>query len=323
MGEAISLSSLSHFRVEVYLIGYTQQGESIIVFFRDLTANVVFYSLVIDSFQEADCNKSLEILGNNGIGTSKLDLLCWTHPDKDHTDGLLSIVSDFCNKETKVLIPYGLEAKELIVDLDDISDYIDAIFKLGNQLNRHVQTISTSDGQVRPVDDFSLMSDSTIIPVSIAALSPSNEYIAEKIYSKKAIEKNQMSIALSLDIGPYRFLMTGDVENSMIDKMREDAITNPTWLKIPHHSSTSSTKLLDILERCDVFQLISGTTVKTASGLPKQVILERYKHLSDALHCTGVSTKEDSAQYGLIKYVFDLFGEHEVQITCEGNAHVV
>lgn len=323
MGRPIVVSNSNNLRVEIYLIGYAQQGESIIVFFRDLENNAVAYCIVVDSYAEGDCNKLAEILNNNGINKSKINILCWTHPDADHSVGLETIITDYCTKDTQVLIPYGLERKDLIINLDDYSGLVDLFFNLENQQNRHVRTISAGEKQVCAIEDFDISAIPLVIPVSIAALSPSNEYIAQKIHTEKGLHKNLLSIMLVLDIGGYRFLMTGDVENTMIERMREEAMINPTWVKIPHHSSTSSTKMIEVLSQNVLFQMLSGTTVKTQSGLPNPGVVNEYKSLSEYVHCTGIPEKEGDPCFGVVKYVFDLFGKHDVHITCEGNAYCV
>ena len=322
MGTPIVISNSNNLRVEVYLIGYAQQGESVIVFIRDVANNAVAYSMVVDSYEEDCCNKITEILDNNGIKKTKLNVLCWTHPDADHSVGLETIVQDYCSKETQVLIPYGLERKDLIINLAEYAELVDKIFDLETRKNRHVRTVSSGEKQVCSIDDFEIRAAPHVIPVTIAALSPCNEYIAEKIHSGKGIHKNLLSILLVLNIGSYRFLMTGDVESSVIVKMREEAFINPTWIKIPHHASSSSTRMIEVLEQNVLFQMFSGTTVKNQSGLPEPGIISMYKALSECVHCTGIPAIEGTPCFGVIKYVFDLFGNQDVHISCEGNAHI-
>lgn len=322
MGKPIVVSSSNNLRVEIYLIGYAPQGESVIVFFRDISDNTVAYSMVVDSYEVDNCNRITEILNHNGINKSKLNVLCWTHPDADHSVGLDTIINDYCCKETQVLIPYGLESKGLISNLAEYAGLVDMIFDLETQKNRHVVTVSSVEKQVFPIDDFDILATPLIIPVTVSALSPNNEYIAGMIHSNKSIYKNLLSVSLVLNVGPYRFLMTGDVENTMIVKMREGELINPTWIKIPHHASSSSERMIDVLEQNILFQMFSGTTVKTQSGLPEADIVSRYKSLSECVHCTGIPESEGAPCFGVIKYVFDLFGNKDVHISCEGNAHL-
>ncbi len=321
MGKPIIISDVNNLRVEIYLIGYSQQGESVILLMRDLADNAIVYSIVVDSYEEEDCNKLIDILNVNGIGASKLNVLCWSHPDIDHSNGMEKIVTNYCDKETKVLIPYGIESTDLIIDRDGYAQLIDQLFELGNQRNRNVYTVSCYEQQVSPIDDFDIKAEQFEIPVTMAALAPSNEYLAEKIHAKKSVQKNMLSIMLVLTIGPYKFLMSGDVENSMIVRMRESELINPTWIKIPHHSSPSSSKMLDVLGQNDIFQMFSATTVKTQANLPDTKIVDRYNELSECVHCTGTPSTNESPCYGIIKYVFDLYGEHDIHITCEGNAY--
>ena len=63
----------------VYTIGYSVEGESIIILIKR-DDDFIEYTVVIDGYKVSSCNKTIDILEDNGI--KSIDLLCWTHPDK-------------------------------------------------------------------------------------------------------------------------------------------------------------------------------------------------------------------------------------------------
>ena len=86
--------------LENHVIGYQVQGESTVVLLKK-GDNVVF-SMVIDSYQQS-INATIDILKSNNINS--LDFLVWTHPHEDHSEGIEILLEEYCNKNTKVIIP--------------------------------------------------------------------------------------------------------------------------------------------------------------------------------------------------------------------------
>ena len=113
----IKISKCKNLLVKVFVIGYSLRGESIIMLFidKDRLDNIL-YSIVIDCFTYKNINKTEEILNEYGI--SRIDMLCWSHPDFDHTKGIDTIIHKFCNETTKIMLPQGLNGKEY-----DVIDY--------------------------------------------------------------------------------------------------------------------------------------------------------------------------------------------------------
>jgi beta-lactamase superfamily II metal-dependent hydrolase len=91
----IKISHCKNLIVKIFVIGYSQRGESVIVAFLDKESNNVLYTIVIDSFTYKGINKTLDLLNQYNI--SSIDMLCWSHPDYDHTKGLDVLINQFCN----------------------------------------------------------------------------------------------------------------------------------------------------------------------------------------------------------------------------------
>lgn len=314
----IYISDLTQLKVLVYLIGYFDQGESVIILLQNGEGKVL-YSLVVDSYEVDGINKTTEIL--DAMGAKPIDVLCWTHPDADHSIGPEKIIAGFCNKKSQVLLPYGLVEGVKIKDLGDVAPVIKQVFDLGNQMRKPVCSVAAHLKQYNLISRFSLIDGfDRELSVTIRALAPNNEYILDKIVSKGEVEKNDLSVVLVIDIGPYRFLLTGDAEKMMINKMSPKDYQDPIWVKIPHHSSTSSANLVDFLLSGNSTQVLSGTTMKKASALPHPDVIGLYKGFCAQVNATGSLLIEPTERYGMVTYCFDLFGTKTVRIHCDGNA---
>ena len=79
----------------------------------------------------------------------------------------------------------------------------------------------------------------------------------------------------------------------------------------------TSDKLLGRLKNSS--QSMSCTTTYYSQRLPQIEILNEYQKRYSHLHSTGLS-KEDKYSYGVLEYVFDLFGARNVHIKRHGNA---
>lgn len=312
-------------RLHVYVIGYSDQGESIVVLFTDKMDNV-YYTIVIDSYAKADLNKTVEILQYHKI--SHIDLLCWSHPDKDHTIGIDKLISEFCNDESFILVPFGLEGNDndfVNYNRDD-KEIITRIFNLNSSRHKAFKVVGCNEDGFSQVTGFNfsqLLEDP--LPVRIFALSPHMEYIQDaKLRRQKGmntnhIHKNDYSISLCLKIADdYYFHYCSDIENRTINHIYPDFFSKATFVKIPHHSSKGSDKLLQLLPNKD---LISCTTIYAANNLPNDEILAQYKKRSKTLHSTGAS--RINSDFGMIEYNFDLFDKHSVDVKLYGLAKQV
>lgn len=310
--------------LRIFVVGYSDQGESILTFFMDKHENV-FYTMVVDCYAKGDMNKTLELLEKFHV--KHIDLLCWSHPDKDHSVGIDTLIDKFCDDKSYILVPCGIEGK----DADGVSynegdkQVIQSIFALNSRLHKAFKPISCNEEGLSQVASFALcplLDDE--LHIRLYALSPHAEYIAEarRNYEKKQqyIHKNDFSISLCLDIDNcYFFHYCSDIEDRTINHIFPDFFRKATFIKIPHHSSKGSLNLLDLLPKDKL--IISCTTTYKSQGLPHEEVLKQYKKRSLYLHSTGSSDVANS--YGIIEYNFDLFGQHQVDVSLYGNAEVV
>ena len=95
--------------IETYLIGYKLEGEAVLFFVR--TDGAISFSGIVDCFCTVENDKVTEILKKNKV--DKLDFICWTHPDFDHSKGLKDIIDMYASEKTSIWIPEGIDAKEI------------------------------------------------------------------------------------------------------------------------------------------------------------------------------------------------------------------
>lgn len=284
----------------------------------------VFYTMVVDCYVKGDMNKTKELLDRFHV--EHIDLLCWSHPDKDHSVGVDTLIENFCNDKSYILVPYGIEGRDgdCVKYNEGDKQVIQSIFAHNSRLHKAFKPISCIEEghlQVTSFDLCPLLDDE--LHIRLYALSPHAEYIAEARFNYKEkqqyIHKNNFSISLCLDIGnSYFFHYCSDIENRTINHIYPDFFEKATFVKIPHHSSKGSANLLDLLPKD---KLISCTTTYKSQGLPNEDVLKQYKVRSSYLHTTG--TSDDVNSYGIIEYDFDLFGQHSVDVRLYGNAEVV
>lgn len=321
--EDISIGDCRQLLVRLFVIGYTSCGESIVMLFVDGACNKVLYTIVIDSYKLSDGTfKTIDILNEYKI--DHIDLLCWSHPDADHSKGIDEIFDYYCDKDSIIFFPTymnGLGTDPISYNRDDL-DIINKMFGLNDRKNKPMKPVGANIGMTgdRYIRYFS--DGIHRLPLIFTIYAPHKDYLVEKFRNenKKSIKKNQLSIFMVVSIGPYMFDFCGDVENTTINNMQEEPFNCPTFIKIPHHASSNA---LDMLEKVvvDSSSLCCTTTYKS-KGLPDPFVLDRYKAKVSYCHSTGIGDGSHE-NYGIVEYIFDFFGTQEVHIVKRGNAYRV
>lgn len=243
-----NIEDYKNVRLRIFVIGYSDQGESIVTLFMDNHEHV-FYSMVVDCYAKGDVNKTKELLDKFHV--EHIDLLCWSHPDKDHSVGVDTLIENFCDDRSYILVPYGIEGRDedCVKYNEGDKQIIDSIFAHNSRLHKAFKPISCNEeglSQVTSFDLCSLLDDK--LHVRLYALSPHAEYIAEARHNYKEkqqyIHKNDFSISLCLDIGDsYFFHYCSDIEDRTINHIYPDYFGRATFIKIPHHSCNYSAPL--------------------------------------------------------------------------------
>ena len=138
-------------------------------------------------------------------------------------------------------------------------------------------------------------------------------------YVKKGnhnVNKNELSISFIIDIDGYYLYFGGDTMNGHIDAINPAYLEQCRFVKIPHHSSDTSTNLLSYLpQEIDT----ACTTIFSAHKLPKKLVLQEYCNIGKVFS-TG-SDNNKKYNYGVVEYEYDFSKEEaEMNVKLHGNA---
>lgn len=301
--------------IETYVIGYKNEGESILFFVR--ADGGISFSGLVDCYKLDDVDKVKDILQENEI--EKLDFICWTHPDLDHSKGLVDIIKNYVSQKTNIWIPEGVDAQEITCS-KDVKELFIQLKKCMIDMDAEYNVYSASDRKdMMGYNSICFQKGVDIFPLEIISYAPNSKIIRKQNYTDKFI-KNDRSVFFVLALGSARIFLTGDVEDSTIEKIPSNFFEKHIHImKIPHHGSDSSGKMFDLgWQVCDV--ACSTVYRKGHSDLPLANIMKRYSEVSQYLLCTGKADRtKETEKYGIVKIVTDVI-ENSFSTYTEGNA---
>lgn len=317
----ISVSSTKNLRMLFYLIGYRSQGESVVILFVDTIDGSVKYSIVNDCYVYEHENLTCQILNKHSV--KPLTLLCWTHPDLDHSVGLYDVINDFCTEDTLVILPeyfHNRDTDVVKVNNKDEKNVLDKIFSL-NTTGKPTLTHIAVSRNFHEIDRVTFAGiDETTLDISVDALTPHSDALSRAFYQhKKFTLKNDVSISTILNVDNYYIYLGGDVTEQMIMDTPPGILKQCRFVKVPHHGSNTAAALLDYLP--DTIDSACFTT-KT-KNLPVQDVVDDYKDISQYIAATGSKDRRDH-QHGIILYEYDFSGDEiHVDVTPFDNGYVL
>ncbi|MGL5752239.1 MAG: hypothetical protein ACRCXT_17020 [Paraclostridium sp.] len=303
--------------IDIYLVGYKKEGESIIfVIYADDKIN---YVGVVDSYEVEDSNCTIDIL--NSLKIKRIDLLCWTHPDKDHSLGIDKLIN-LADKNSNIVIPYGLDrvkeqlSEDILSSIDKIENI--AIKKQNYSIKEVMQDVFMEDERIYK----HLNVDSINYNFKIISLSPHSEINIKRRLSKaEKIKINDYSIAFYIELGACNFLFAGDIEDQALKRIniKDDLPESFEYVKIPHHSSKTSEKIFETIFTEDTQNEIACTTTATVGGtrLPNKDVLKKYMDCSKKVYCTDnsmdfIGSSKASGDKGVVHFRFDILNGGEI-----------
>jgi beta-lactamase superfamily II metal-dependent hydrolase len=307
--------------LDVYIIGYKTQGESIILIVK--SDGIINFTCIIDCYEYLEINKTHEIL--ESLDISFVDMICWTHPDLDHSLGIDDLLSKYTNEETLVLMPEGLDGR---IESYDYNDRVHHTFNLINTnliSRRHdsFKVKSVSDSKNLRLDDYEHKKEGIIYKFDIKSIAPSSELIRKRNQLKTLPIKNNYSIGLHVQFGGLDLLLGGDVENESIRFIETEYIPDSfDMLKTPHHTSRSSDEMLQLLNKSNKTNIVCSTVFRS-SNLPDTDLINRYREYSEEFFCTGcIYGQNDNDSYGCIRINYDILNKKSTTYL-RGNANLV
>lgn len=295
MGKIIRLSEkVDDLYLDLHVIGYWKEGESILFVLKSLhpRKRILFWG-VIDSYKKGKKNFTIEMMKEYeqeyDITNRKLDFLCWTHPDIDHSKDMDILIEDYCDKETRIVIPPSLTAYRSKINKlgKKISDIISGTVnrKSAGDLYNYCYALPGYSLVQLEVPTSGVYNDDH--KMEIISLSPFTSII-EKQYYKTKPDHNDFSIALLLKFDNLKIFLGSDIEKDSIELIRNEYILpdNFNYIKIPHHCSPTSEKFLEYLNTDDLSE-IACTTTFNGQKLPDRNLLKRYNNYANKIYCTS------------------------------------
>ena len=264
---------------KLFVAGHVVQGESVVfVLYGD---NEIIYSCVVDSFVSEDRIVPKDVLYSLGI--RQITDLFWTHPHDDHSDGILDLVEEF--EPESVYIPSELQrlpsdikgvSANVLTELNKYKSY-DRRFRYQPKI-QGIGTNSTLYLETLHVGTYD-------IPFEVFTIAPCSGKVRKNAIEDRFSTLNDYSIVVSMNIGDFSVLLTGDVQNRMIAYANDDlyrAVPTPNILKVPHHGSKDSLDVTALFSDEQAVD-IAITTAKLSSDLPRSEAIEHYSS-----HCKNV-----------------------------------
>lgn len=293
-------------RLDIYLIGYDPEGESIV--FNVIADDMIKYTGVIDCYKQNGVNLTLQLLEKLKI--EKIHLLCWTHPDKDHSLGMEELFSKL-SWDSWFYRPENIEAhlEKIKKNFPEIYGFISEQYQSSK---RRYNIGSMCVGKsVRGIPYKEFINGIFRYDFDIMGFSPDDRFTSRSDYGGTLLTENGYSIGLWLRLGDLSVIFTGDINDRIIIHIdREFFPKHVDYVKIPHHGSKYSGKLVELFDTKHKKIYASCTTIKQDSrnDLPNQGIIDKYKGISSHVFSTS-GAKEKKFHYGIIKVSMDCTDE--------------
>lgn len=283
--------------ITIYLIGYKDEGESILFTLSSSNpTNKLLYIGVIDSYSLNNKNITIElieqILAEYDSEKRKLDFLCWTHPHDDHTKGMVNILKKFSDKNTLITLPsIFYMTDKMSNEAKDVIEYIKKMNRRKRVENRSNLEFLNGEGILHEVE----IGRGRKYNMTLEYFGPYPNISS----IQEAIDWNKFSTSIMLTINGIKVYLAGDIENMSIKSISEfpDRIN---YIKIPHHTSPTSSGIVKLLNKVDLTE-IACTTVYN-NKLPNKKLLSEYIHIVKDVFTTSkriidTNIKDNSSKF--------------------------
>lgn len=265
---------------KLYVLGAPSEGESILfIMYGD---KHIIYSCITDSFTMDNINVPISIAEQCGI--DHVTDIFWTHPHDDHSDGLIEIIDKYTPEY--VYIPADLHSLP-----DDSPELSKSVLEKINQYHScdrryHHQPCVVDIGTNYTIAEKVLNVSGKKIPFSIYTVAPAIGKVRRDVITDNFNKLNDFSLAISINIGDFSILLTGDMQDQMIryvyDDLQRELVT-PNLLKLPHHGSKGSLKIVSLFDS-NIKIDAAVTTSKKSSKLPRKEALDFYSLYCDRIY---------------------------------------
>lgn len=322
----IRLSSFDNLKLCLYVIGYQNIGESVLVLFKDKVEekDKTFFSIVIDCYKRGSVFITRKLLEDNGV--TGVDAVCWTHPHTDHTTGIDELVKDFYKDDMWVFIPkfyFGNIQKDLLKKESKFTketyDSLNTILKGKKNEEENRKTIVANGDMTCHYPMIMKSDDGLVRTLDFYFLTPNGGLIDKyTIPGNEITHPNDLSISFVMSVDGYDFYFGGDAENEHANNIDKDIIKDMRWIKVPHHCSKGARVVGDNLGK--QFNYAASTVFKS-SDLPEEEIQQLYAS-KGRLFMTQLKNESLTSEYGVVEFEYTFRREDIlVDVNTYGNAH--
>ena len=216
------------------------------------------HTLLIDSGRNGDGDRLKAVMLEAGV--SQIDHFVCTHYHDDHYGGIDELVTEF---SISVVNSYDRGDKQFIPqskrDGPRFTEYEETVGNRADQLTR---------GETIPLDPA----------MSVTCIATGGVVLGEEP-PVPGIDENDMSIALLLQYGNFRYFIGGDIEHPTEGKIEDrDLVLDVDVYQTNHHGSDTSSSL-------EFMQDLSPSVIVISNGNhggykhPRQVVLDLYASL--------------------------------------------
>lgn len=329
MKKRIILKQDDELCIAVYHIGYSLQGESS-VFILYTSDKKIVYSMVIDCYEENQCNMTDEILDKWGL-QKKVNLFVWTHPHDDHSVGVTTIIEKYCNPETIIVTADVFNNRDAYTEVCQRNiDFINSLV-FGKTVKKKWK-INPLCHAFSPIDEIEFLGDNKLEKMEIKCISPlPNIGGVQGMY--KNIDCNKISIGcvilLKMKEGYINFMFAGDMEKTNIEELideverGEEIPRQYNYIKIPHHGSKNAIKMVEFLKPDDIIEKseFASTSVYVHNKLPNKETINEYLKVVNKVACTS-DIENENYGIGIVSQIYDLTA-NTVSNYFEGTAKLI
>lgn len=295
-------------KLHLYVVGYPVEGESILIVVSE--DNKALLSIVTDCYEGDGKYNHIAAILRDKWNTPLLDAFIWTHPHKDHSLGLLTLVDQFDSGHQAHII-----AAKNVVGLGNYSDVWSEAANIQKELLKRYppHSFQYHFKGYDPFEDckFSFLlkgknPESPDLTLSLDFFAPVGALVAQQMNTKQC-KPNKGSLAFLLSINCIDVFMGGDLDEICVPLIDNNVYTHVNFIKIPHHGSehTGKIHLKFGMNICN--EVHAATTVYTRSRDPKSEILQGYLDYGYTVHCTGPELgKQPLEVYGCLHYTYDI-----------------
>lgn len=314
---SLEVEDVENLHIDIYTIGYLEEGETLLTVLCDGERSL--FTVLTDCYGVEDYNHVHQVMSDTKA--SHIDAFIWTHPDKDHSVDIPTILKTYDTTScAHVFLPMGINERMGIgEDANQALAYITDHYNKGTKYNANYICLNKNEVRSMLSLKIHVRKTNAYIDCRFNFLLPMASIIERRIIHNGDILLNDLSIFYIMTFNDFNYVFTGDLSKQNIQFIDEAQLENVVYVKIPHHGSDTLEKFILKLRSQGAKDVISTTTVYRQNSLPKESVLEEYAKFSKGVYCTGLLSGLQKEKYGCIHGCFDINGNVPF-IDCKGNA---